>query len=146
MASPNSSYIRVLASVIAITLLDLWVPTCCLRSPTSQKGPIKLLLQLDSIPHRRFPTAGADSMSCASPCANLPLGGGRLTAPPLFSAECSEHVATNPTTRQQSWSWNCIIRCTGAKFTCRHLYTWKWNLLCTTYGENRSPATEHHSV
>ncbi|XP_049340820.1 uncharacterized protein LOC125804945 [Astyanax mexicanus] len=39
--------------------LGLPVPVSCFRSPTGQKGPIGLLLQPDSIPHRRCPPAGS---------------------------------------------------------------------------------------
>ncbi|XP_078478589.1 LOW QUALITY PROTEIN: uncharacterized protein LOC144739520 [Lampetra planeri] len=39
--------------------LGLPVPVGCLRSPTSQPGPIGLLLQLDSIPYFRCPPPGS---------------------------------------------------------------------------------------
>ncbi len=41
------------------TPLSLPVPVSCLRSPTSQPGPIGLLLQLDGIPYFRCPPPGS---------------------------------------------------------------------------------------
>ncbi|MED6237458.1 hypothetical protein ATANTOWER_025434 [Ataeniobius toweri] len=39
--------------------LGLPVPISCFQSPTGQKDPIGLLLQPDSIPHCRCPSAGS---------------------------------------------------------------------------------------
>ncbi len=63
--------------------LGLSVPACCLRSPTGQKGPIGLLLQLDGIPHRRCPptgsgiaaTTGTNHLTAAAPIGRLNNGG-----------------------------------------------------------------------
>ncbi len=41
------------------TPLSLPVPVSCLRSPTSQPGPIGLLLQLDGVPYFRCPPPGS---------------------------------------------------------------------------------------
>ncbi|KAK0155355.1 hypothetical protein N1851_002312 [Merluccius polli] len=62
--------------------LGLPVPTCCLRSPTGQKGPIGLL-QFDGIPHRRCPpagsgiatTAGTDHLAATALVGHLNNGG-----------------------------------------------------------------------
>ncbi|KAK0156532.1 Disintegrin and metalloproteinase domain-containing protein 11 [Merluccius polli] len=80
MASPNSSHVRVFASVTAsCTPLGLPVPACCLRSPTGQKGPIGLL-QFDGIPHRRSgsgiaATAGTDHLAATALVGRLNNGG-----------------------------------------------------------------------
>ncbi|KAK0131580.1 hypothetical protein N1851_033756 [Merluccius polli] len=62
--------------------LGLPVPACCLRSPTSQKGPIGLL-QFDAIPHRQCPpagsgiaaTAGTNHLAATAPVGRLNNGG-----------------------------------------------------------------------
>ncbi|CAG6016035.1 unnamed protein product [Menidia menidia] len=61
MASPNSSHARgfCLGDHPSRTSLGLPIPIGRLWSPTGQKGPLGLFLQLDGIPHRRCPPAGS---------------------------------------------------------------------------------------
>ena len=54
-------------------------------------------------------------------------GGGRLTAPPLFSPERPGHAA---------WTANCGLRCPGARCTCGHLYAWTWCSLWTIHDKH----------
>ncbi|KAK5618349.1 hypothetical protein CRENBAI_019420 [Crenichthys baileyi] len=65
--------------------LGLPVPISCFRGPTGQKDPIGLLLQPDTIPHRRCPSAGS-RIAAATATNNLAitalvsrLGNGGLT-------------------------------------------------------------------
>ena len=76
MASPNVSFLC-LGDHHSRTLFGLLVPVCCLRSLTSQKGPLGLLLQLNGIPHRWCSPAGSGvaphfpwSLNQTSKCAH----------------------------------------------------------------------------
>ncbi|XP_056114747.1 uncharacterized protein LOC130091080 [Rhinichthys klamathensis goyatoka] len=64
--------------------LGLLVPVSCLRSPTSQPGPIGLLLQLDGIPYFRCPppgsgiaaSTGTGDLTATAPSGRVDNGGG----------------------------------------------------------------------
>ncbi|KAK0140992.1 hypothetical protein N1851_022012 [Merluccius polli] len=109
MASPNSSHVRNRHSCAP---LGLPVPACCLRSPTGQKGPIGLLLQFDSIPHRRCPpagsgiaaTAGTDHLAATAPVGRLNNGGAEHGPLGLNVPRLPRYVATPEWKRVQPLS------------------------------------------